>query len=72
MAIAFSAWGDILVRVLRTTFERLRRTTRAVPMEIRGRAMNGRLRLEMTPRTKRQLEPWVVRGTAYAGSLPKR
>ncbi len=41
--------------------------------EMRGRAMTGWLRVGTEGvRTKRQLEPWVKRGVAYARSLPAK
>jgi hypothetical protein len=40
---------------------------------MRGRSMQGWLRVdEEGVRTKRQLEPWVKRGVAYARSLPPK
>jgi hypothetical protein len=40
---------------------------------MRGRSMQGWLRVDTEGlRTKRQLEPWVKRGVAYARSLPPR
>jgi TfoX/Sxy family transcriptional regulator of competence genes len=73
MAVAASGQGGILVRVDPEECERLQRTTNAVPMVMRGRAMHGWLRLESEHvRTKRQLESWVLRGTSYARSLPKK
>ena len=42
----------------------------ARPFEMRGREMQGWLRVDAEGvRTKRQLEPWVKRGVAYARSL---
>jgi len=42
-------------------------------MEMRGREMRGWLRLDADAvRTKRELEKWVRRGVAYAGSLPRK
>ncbi len=45
----------------------------AQPFEMRGRAMQGWIRVDSEGvRTKRQLEPWVKRGVAYARSLPSK
>lgn len=45
----------------------------AAPFEMRGRSMRGWLRVETEGvRTKRQLEPWVRRGVAYARALPPK
>ena len=42
-------------------------------MVMRGREMQGWLRVDDEGvRTKRQLEPWVKRGVAYARSLPPK
>lgn len=73
LAVAVSHEGGILVRIEPSESGRLQRSTTALPMEMRGRAMKGWLRVACENlRTKRQLEPWVRRGTAYARSLPKK
>lgn len=74
MAVAASGQGGVLVRVDSKQFDRVVATTNAAPMEMRGRAMKGWLRVDSDAvRTKRQLAKWVRIGTAYARSLsPKR
>jgi TfoX/Sxy family transcriptional regulator of competence genes len=73
MAIAASGQGGVLVRVDPARSEKLVATTDAHPMEMRGREMDGWLRVDHDHvRTKRQLEKWVKLGTAYAGSLPAK
>jgi TfoX/Sxy family transcriptional regulator of competence genes len=73
MAIAASGQGGLLVRVDPSETERLLGSTKAEAMVMRGRAMAGWLRVGAADvRTKRQLEPWVARGTNYARSLPKK
>ena len=73
MAIAASGQGGLLVRVGPQESERLQRTSNGVPMVMRGREMHGWLRVDAEDvRTKRQLAPWVARGTAYAASLAKK
>lgn len=73
MAVAASGEGGLLVRVDPASADRLLATTRAQPMEMRGRAMRGWLRVdEVGVRTKRQLAAWVNRGVTYAGSLPAK
>jgi TfoX/Sxy family transcriptional regulator of competence genes len=73
MAIAASGQGGLLIRVDPDESARLIRTTKAEAMVMRGKAMAGWLRMdEANVRTKRQLEPWVVRAVNYAGSLPKK
>ena len=71
MAVAASGQGGLLVRVDPAESEGLVAKTPARPMEMRGRQMQGWLRVDADHvRTKRQLAPWVERGAAYAGSLP--
>ncbi len=73
MAVAASGQGGLLVRIDPARADRLLATTSARPMEMRGRAMPGWLRIdEGGVRTKRQLASWVNRGTAYARSLPAK
>ncbi len=73
MAVAASGQGGILVRVDPVACDRLLATTPAQPMEMRGRAMRGWLRIgEDDVRTKRQLASWVKRGATYARSLPAK
>jgi TfoX/Sxy family transcriptional regulator of competence genes len=73
MAVAASGQGGLMVRVDPAESERLVSTTKARPMEMRGRAMNGWLRVDTEDvRTKAQLAKWVDRGTAYARSLPAK
>jgi TfoX/Sxy family transcriptional regulator of competence genes len=71
MAVAASGQGGILVRVDPASSAKLVATTNARPMEMRGRQMQGWLRVGSEHvRTKRELAKWVERGTAYARSLP--
>ena len=73
MAVAASGQGGILVRVDPAASEKLVSTTKAQPMMMRGRAMNGWLRVDAEHvREKRQLAAWVKRGVAYARSLPPK
>ena len=73
MAIAASGQGGILVRVDPEESEELVATTPAEPMEMRGRAMAGWLRLDAAHvANDAALREWVERGTAYAGSLPPK
>jgi TfoX/Sxy family transcriptional regulator of competence genes len=73
MAVAASGQGGILVRVDPEESDTLVATTDAYVMEMRGRAMNGWLRVDPEHlRTKRQLAKWVERGTTYARSLPAK
>lgn len=73
MAVAASSEGGILVRVDPAGSDRLVATTKARPMEMRGRSMRGWLRVDPGDlRTKRQLARWIEVGTAYARSLPPK
>ena len=73
MAIAASGQGGLLVRVDPVQSEILVATSKARPMEMRGRQMQGWLRVdtEDVP-TKRQLARWVRIGAEYARSLPPK
>jgi TfoX/Sxy family transcriptional regulator of competence genes len=73
MAIAASGQGGVLVRVDPDESDRLVAKTNARPFEMRGRSMNGWLRVgDDDVGTKRQLAKWVELGTAYARSLPAK
>ena len=71
MAVAASGQDGLMVRVAPGETESLLSKPHARPFEMRGRSMQGWLRIDSEGvRTKRQLEPWVNRGVAYARSLP--
>jgi TfoX/Sxy family transcriptional regulator of competence genes len=73
MAVAASSKGGLMVRVDPKDTDALVGKPNAGPFEMRGRAMQGWLRVDAEGvRTKRQLEPWVKRGVAYARSLPPK
>jgi hypothetical protein len=73
MAVAASGQGGVLVRVDPAQSDRLVATTNARLMEMRGRQMQGWLRVARDDvRTKRQLAKWVTLGTTYALSLPEK
>jgi TfoX/Sxy family transcriptional regulator of competence genes len=73
MAVAVSGQGGLMVRVEPEETDALVAKPHARPFEMRGREMQGWLRVDAGGvRTKRQLEPWVRRGMAYARSLPPR
>jgi TfoX/Sxy family transcriptional regulator of competence genes len=73
MSVAASGQGGLMVRVDPEATEALVRKPHARPFEMRGSAVQGWLRVDAEGlQTKRQLEPWVRRGVAYARSLPKR
>ena len=73
MAVAASGQGGLMVRVDPGETEALVAKPHAQPFEMRGREMQGWLRVEVAGvRTKRQLQAWVGRGVAYARSLPPK
>ena len=73
MAVGASGQGGVLVRVDPAQSEKLVANTNARPMEMRGRPMNGWLRVNADDvRTKQQLAKWVKLGTTYARSLPPK
>jgi TfoX/Sxy family transcriptional regulator of competence genes len=73
MSVGVSGQGGLMVRVDRAETDTLIAKPHARPFEMRGREMQGWLRVdaEGVP-TKRQLEPWVRRGVTYARSLPPK
>jgi len=73
MAVAASGQGGLMVRVDPNEGDKLIATTRARPMEMRGRSMSGWLRLDSDDvQLKRQLERWVSLGAGYAKTLPRK
>ena len=73
MAVAASGQGGALVRVDPAASDKLVATTKARLMEMRGRSMQGWLRVDSEDlRTKRELAKWVGLGVAYARSLPAK
>jgi TfoX/Sxy family transcriptional regulator of competence genes len=73
MAIAASGQGGLLVRVDPVQSEKLVATSNARPMEMRGRQMQGWLRVDAGDiPTKWQLARWVRIGAEYARSLPPK
>jgi TfoX/Sxy family transcriptional regulator of competence genes len=73
MSVAVSRQGGLMLRCDPAETEELRSKPHAGPMEMRGRVVDGWLRVEAEGvRTKRQLERWVARGIAYARSLPAK
>jgi TfoX/Sxy family transcriptional regulator of competence genes len=73
MSVAASGQGGLIVRVDPEETDALVAKPHAGPFEMRGRAMRGWLRVDAEGvRSKRQLEPWVARGVAYARALPAK
>jgi len=67
--VAASRQGGILVHVDPAESGALVSRTKATPMVMRGREMDGWLYVDVDDvRTKRQLATWVERGAGYARS----
>jgi TfoX/Sxy family transcriptional regulator of competence genes len=73
MAVAASGQGGVMVRVDPAMSDELVATTDARPMEMRGRPMQGWLRVRSEHiQTRAQLVEWVNLGTTYARTLPSK
>ena len=73
MSLAASGQGGLLVRVDPAASEQALASPHARPMVMRGREMNGWLRVDPDGfRTKRQLAVWVRRGVEHARTLPPK
>jgi TfoX/Sxy family transcriptional regulator of competence genes len=73
MAISASGQGGVLVRVDPARIAELAARPHAEVAVMRGRAMDGWLRVDDDGvRTKPQLQRWVDEGVAYARSLPEK
>jgi TfoX/Sxy family transcriptional regulator of competence genes len=73
MSVSASGRGGLLLRVDPAETDALLAKPHAQPFEMRGRVMQGWLRVDAAGlQTKRQLERWVARGVAYARSLPSK
>jgi TfoX/Sxy family transcriptional regulator of competence genes len=73
MSVSASGEGGLLVRVDPAETDSLVTKPHARPMVMRGREMQGWLRVDAEGvRTKRELERWVARGVAHARALPAK
>jgi hypothetical protein len=73
MSVAASRVGGLMVRVDPEETDALLGRPHTRPFEMRGREMQGWLRVDAEGvATLRGLEPWVRRGVAYARSLPPK
>ncbi len=73
MAVAASGQGGLLARVDPAQTDRLVRGAHVETAVMRGRPMDGWLRVDLAGlRTTRQLRTWVERCVGYARSLPKK
>ena len=73
MSVSVSGRGGLLLRCDPDQTDALLSKPHAGPFEMRGRVMDGWLRVDPEGvATKRQLERWVARGVSYARSLPPK
>jgi TfoX/Sxy family transcriptional regulator of competence genes len=73
MSVAASGQGGLMVRCDPERTSELLQKPHAKPFEMRGREMDGWLRVDDEGiKTKGQLEPWVRIGVEYARSLPAK
>ena len=73
MAVSASGQGGMLLRVDPGDTPTLVQQPEASRFEMRGREMDGWLRIDPTGlATERQLKSWVSRGVSYARSLPAK
>ena len=73
MSVTASGQGGLMVRVDPAQTDALVDEPHAAPFVMRGRAMQGWLRVDADGvLTTDELEPWVRRGVAYARSLPPK
>jgi TfoX/Sxy family transcriptional regulator of competence genes len=73
MSVSVSGQGGLLLRCNPDETDSLLRKPHAQPFEMRGRVMDGWLRVDPEGvRTKSQLQRWVARGVKYARSLPPK
>jgi len=73
MAVSASGQGGMLLRVDPAQTEELIKAPHVRRFEMRGREMDGWLKVDTAGlTTKRQLTSWVSRGVTYARSLPAK
>ena len=71
MSVSASGRGGLLLHVDHEETDALLAKPHAQPFEMRGREMQGWVRVEAEGvKTKRQLERWVARGVAHAKLAP--
>ena len=72
LAASASGQGDMLLRVDPAETDALIAEPHAERAVMRGRAMDGWLRVDAAAATDADLERWIARGVAYARSLPPK
>jgi TfoX/Sxy family transcriptional regulator of competence genes len=73
MSVSASGQGGVLARVDPAETDALLKKPHVSRMEMRGRTMDGWLRIDPEGvKTKRQLESWVKRSVGYVKTLPPK
>jgi TfoX/Sxy family transcriptional regulator of competence genes len=73
MAVTVSRQGGLMLRVDPARTDELLRENHAQPFEMRGRPMDGWLRVDAAGvATEQDLERWAAIGVGYARSLPPK
>lgn len=73
LAVVVSGTGGLMVRVPLDEYPTLLSRRFVEPMTMGDREMRGWVRVtDDGLKTKRQLQPWVVRGVGFARSLPPK
>jgi TfoX/Sxy family transcriptional regulator of competence genes len=73
MAVSASGQGGVLLRVDPEETDELLAKPHAQPFEMRGRSMQGWLRIEAEGvEADPELREWVAHGVSYARSLPSK
>ncbi|MDQ6777741.1 MAG: TfoX/Sxy family protein [Actinomycetota bacterium] len=73
MSVSASGQGGLLLRVDPEETDALLEEPHAQPFAMRGRVMQGWLRVDPEGlRTRPELQRWVARGVAFARSLPAK
>ncbi len=73
MAVTVSRQGGLMLRVDPARTEELLREKHASPFEMRGRPMDGWLRIDPAGvRQEADLERWAALGVSYARTLPPK
>lgn len=73
LAVSASGQGGLLLRVDPAEAATLLRRAGAAPFVMRGRPMDGWLRIDPSGlTTRRRLAAWVARGLGYARTLPPK
>jgi TfoX/Sxy family transcriptional regulator of competence genes len=73
MSVSASGQGGVLARIDPDQSEAMLKKEHVALMEMRGRTMDGWLRIAPEGvKTKRQLESWVKRSVGYVRTLPPK